>query len=242
MEDIVREIEALADPAYAASLEHYFQAGPGGYGEGDVFLGVKMGPLRAIAAPYTRRPVDPSEWTALLRSPVHEHRLTALLVLGGRATRIARSAQAADELDQIARHYLANTAYVNNWDLVDVSCGAIVGTWLLSRDRSPLETLARSSLVWDRRIAMVACQRFLRFGEDVDLYRIAELLLADPHDLIHKAVGWSLREAGKHTGRDRLRAFLDRHAAAMPRTALRYAIEHFDPAERRHYLGRRASG
>ena len=132
--------------------------------------------------------------------------------------------------------YLGNTRYVNNWDLVDVSCGPIVGGYLLDRDRSPLHELVRSDLLWERRIAMVSSQTFLTRGETSDLYRLAEILLPDRHDLIHKAVGWSLREAGKKVDRDELRRFLDQHASTMPRTALRYAIEHFDSSERQHYL------
>jgi 3-methyladenine DNA glycosylase AlkD len=125
---------------------------------------------------------------------------------------------------------------VNNWDLVDVSCRPIVGSYLLDRDRAPLYELVESEWLWDRRIAMVSSQHFLRRGETPDLYRLAVILLPDRHDLIHKAVGWSLREAGKRVDRDELRHFLDQYAPRMPRTALRYAIEHFEPAERQHYL------
>jgi 3-methyladenine DNA glycosylase AlkD len=134
------------------------------------------------------------------------------------------------------RDYLAHTSYINNWDLVDVSCGPIVGGYLQGRDRAPLYGLACSTLIWERRIAMISTQQFLRSGESKDLFGIAELLLSDRHDLIHKAVGWSLREAGKKVDQDQLRHFLDTHAARMPRTALRYAIEHFDESERQHYL------
>jgi 3-methyladenine DNA glycosylase AlkD len=141
-----------------------------------------------------------------------------------------------DEFRLIYDTYLDNISYVNNWDLVDISCGPIVGGYLLDRDRSPLYELARSDLLWERRIAMVGSQHFLRRGETSDLYRLAVILLPDRHDLIHKAVGWSLREAGKKVDADELRRFLDQYAATMPRTALRYAIEHFDAAERQHYL------
>ena len=137
----------------------------------------------------------------------------------------------------IYRTYLANTAYVNNWDLVDISCKPIVGGYLFDRDRAPLYALARSDSLWERRIAMVSVQWFVKLGDCDDVYRLAELLLGDRHDLMHKAVGWSLREAGRQD-RDALRAFLDRNIAMMPRTALRYAIEHFDEAERQHYLRR----
>jgi len=143
----------------------------------------------------------------------------------------------ADELEVVYRCYLDHTAYVNNWDLVDVSCQAIVGGYLQDRDRAPLYGLARSASLWERRIAMVGAQHFLKSGETFDVFALAEELLADPEDLMHKAVGWSLREAGRRDGAA-LRRFLEAHATTMPRTALRYAIEHFDPEERRDYLGR----
>jgi 3-methyladenine DNA glycosylase AlkD len=171
----------------------------------------------------------------MLHSPIHEHRLITLVVMSERAKKIARRGD-GNELGLIYDTYLDNTNHVNNWDLVDVSCGPIVGGYLLDRDRSPLYELARSDLLWDRRIAIVGSQRFLPEGDTSDLYRLAEILLPDRHDLIHKAVGWSLREAGKKVDADELRRFLDQHAATMPRTALRYAIEHFDAAERQHYL------
>jgi len=171
----------------------------------------------------------------MLRSPIHEHRLITLVVMSERAKKIAKRCD-EDEFRLIYDTYLGNTSYVNNWDLVDISCGPIVGGYLLDRDRSPLYELARPDLVWERRIAMVGSQRFLRRGETSDLYRLAVILLPDRHDLIHKAVGWSLREAGKKVDADELRRFLDQYAATMPRTALRYAIEHFDAAERQHYL------
>jgi 3-methyladenine DNA glycosylase AlkD len=179
----------------------------------------------------------------MLRSPIHEHRLIALVVMTERAKKSAGKSNGEGELQVIYDTYLGNTRHVNNWDLVDVSCGAIVGGYLLDRDRAPLYRLVRSHLLWDRRIAMVSSQHFLPRRETADLYRLAEILLPDRHDLIHKAVGWSLREAGKRVDRDELRRFLDQHASSMPRTALRYAIEHFEPAERQHYLAipRRAS-
>ena len=135
----------------------------------------------------------------------------------------------------IYRTYLANTAYVNNWDLVDISCKPIVGGYLFRQDRSPLYALARSDSLWERRIAMVSVQWFVKFEDCDDVYRLAGLLLGDRHDLMHKAIGWTLREAGRQD-RDALRAFLDRNIAAVPRTTLRYAIEHFDEAERQYYL------
>ena len=235
VEDLVRAMNAAASPENARALARYFKVAPGEYGEGDIFLGLKLGELRQLAKPYLNSAFDPDQWLSMLRSPVHEHRLITLVVMTERAKKIVRRGD-GNELRLIYDTYLDNTDHVNNWDLVDVSCGPIVGGYLLDRDRSPLYELARSDLLWDRRIAMVGSQRFLRRGETSDLYRLAEILLPDRHDLIHKAVGWSLREAGKRVDATELRRFLDQHAATMPRTALRYAIEHFDAAERQHYL------
>jgi 3-methyladenine DNA glycosylase AlkD len=237
MHELVQAIADAADPADAIMLAKYFQVRPGGYGEGDVFVGVKLSRLRGLAAPYVREPFVPDRWLPLLRSPVHEHRLIALVVMNERARRNGGPRGSADELEMVYRCYLDHTAYVDNWDLVDVSCKAIVGGHLQNRDRAPLYLLARSTSIWERRIAMVGAQHFLKSGDTADVFALAEGLLADPHDLMHKAVGWSLREAGR---RDRaaLRRFLDAHATEMPRTALRYAIEHFDPEERSDYLGR----
>jgi 3-methyladenine DNA glycosylase AlkD len=232
--DLVQAMEAAATPENARALARYFKVAPGGYGEGDVFLGIKLSHLRQLAKPYAASVFEPADWLPLLRSPIHEHRLIALVVMSERAKQAAEKSNG--ELQVIYDTYLDNTNYVNNWDLVDVTCGPIVGGYLLDRDRSPLYTLVRSDRIWDRRIAMVSSQHFLRRRETTDLYRIAEILLPDRHDLIHKAVGWSLREAGKRVDRDELRRFLDQQASIMPRTALRYAIEHFDSAERQHYL------
>ena len=226
---------AAADPETARTLARYFQVRPGGYGEGDVFLGLKLSELRTLVAPYTAEPFVPDRWLPLLRSRVHEHRLVSLVVMSERARRNAGRRGDPDELELVYRTYLDNTAYVNNWDLVDVSCGRIVGGYLQHRDRAPLYALARSSLVWERRIAMVGCQWFLKAGETADLFGLAEMLLGDRHDLMHKAVGWSLREAGKRDPAA-LRQFLTDHVSGMPRTTLRYAIERFDPEERRAYL------
>lgn len=237
MNELVQAITDAADPADARTLARYFQVRPGGYGEGDVFVGVKLSALRGLAAPYLREAFIPDRWLRLLRSPVHEHRLIALVVMNERARRNAGPRGSADELELVYRCYRQNTAYVNNWDLVDVSCRAIVGGYLQERDRAPLYALARSSSIWERRIAMVGAQHFLKSGDTADVFALAEVLLADQHELVHKAVGWSLREAGRRD-RPALRRFLDQHAAEMPRTALRYAIEHFDPDERRDYLNR----
>jgi 3-methyladenine DNA glycosylase AlkD len=235
VDELVRAMDAAASPENARALARYFKVAPGSYGEGDIFLGLKLGELRQLAKPYLNSAFDPEQWLSMLHSPIHEHRLITLVVMSERAKKLAKRDD-DDELRLIYDSYLGNTSHVNNWDLVDISCGPIVGGYLLDRDRSPLYGLARSGLLWDRRIAMVGSQRFLRRRETSDLYRLAEILLPDRHDLIHKAVGWSLREASKKVDADELRRFLDQHVATMPRTALRYAIEHFDPAERQHYL------
>ena len=235
MDDLVRAMEAAASPENARALARYFKVAPGSYGEGDIFLGLKLSELRQLAKPYVSSIFEPEQWLQLLHSPIHEHRQITLVVMSERAKKLIKRGS-DEELRLIYDTYLGNTSYVNNWDLVDVSCGPIVGGYLLDRDRSPLYRLARSDLLWERRIAIVSSQAFLARGETSDLYRLAEILLPDRHDLIHKAVGWSLREAGKKVDRDELRRFLDQHVSIMPRTALRYAIEHFDPAERQHYL------
>lgn len=235
MDDLVRAMDAAASPDNARALARYFKVGPGSYGEGDIFIGIKLSELRPMAKPYITAAFEPDQWLPLLRSPIHEHRHITLIVMSERAKRLLKRGP-DEELRLIYDTYLDNSRYVNNWDLVDVSCGPIVGGYLLDRDRSPLYRLARSDLMWERRIAMVSSQTFLTRGETSDLYRVAEILLPDRQDLIHKAVGWSLREAGKKVDRDELRRFLDQHASTMPRTALRYAIEHFDASERQHYL------
>lgn len=223
------ESEGNADDA--AVLARYFQVKPGGYGERDQFLGVKLSRLRTIAKPYGRTEFEPSDWLPLLQSPIHEHRLLALVVMADRAVR-----GGGDERGQIYQTYLGHTAFVNNWDLVDVSCAAIVGGYLLNRDRSPLDDLVRSASLWERRIAIISTHHFIRAGESGPTYRLATALIDDRQDLIHKAVGWMLREAGRRVDGAELRTFLDDYAARLPRTALRYAIEHFPPEERQHYL------
>jgi 3-methyladenine DNA glycosylase AlkD len=236
VDDLVRAMEAAATPENARALARYFKVAPGSYGEGDIFLGLKLGDLRQLAKPYVASAFEPDQWLPMLRSPIHEHRLIALVVMSERANKSAQKPNRESELQVIYDTYLDNTRYVNNWDLVDVSCGPIDGGYLQDRDRAPLYKLVRSDWLWDRRIAMVSSQHFLKRHETSDLYRLAEILLPDRHDLIHKAVGWSLREAGKRVDRAELRRFLDQHASIMPRTALRYAIEHFEQAERQRYL------
>src|SRR5262245_3998514 len=221
-------LRELADDEVAAGMRRFFKTGPGQYGEGDRFLGIKATPLRQLAREFRSLPVG--EARKLLASAFHEARMLALLVL-------VRAFEKGDEpsREPIYDLYLANTARVNNWDLVDASAPAIVGGFLAGRDRGPLTRLARSASLWERRIAVVATLHFTRRGDFADTLRLAGLLLEDREDLIHKAVGWMLREVGK---RDQavLEGFLAGHCRRMPRTMLRYAIERFPEGRRRQYL------
>lgn len=222
------ELERLADPETAAFLQRFFKTGPGEYAEGDRFLGIRVPVLRKLAAKY--QSLDLSACSALLRSPWHEARLLALLIL-------VRAYNRADEpkRNEIYCLYLDHASHVNNWDLVDSSAEHIVGRHLRDRDRSVLYELARSSSVWKRRIAIMATFHYVKAGSFDETLRIADMLLTDPHDLIHKAVGWMLREVGK---RDRAvaEAFLRPRYRRMPRTMLRYAIERYPEALRLKYL------
>jgi len=225
---ITRKLRSHANPASVAILQSFFKTGPGQYGEGDRFIGVKVPGIRTVCREC--RGASLAEVQKLLRSPIHEVRALALVML-------VDAFQAGDE--QVRRRiydlYLANTAFINNWDLVDCSAGQIVGGWLRGRSTAPLTRLARSKSLWERRIAMIATFDGIRRGHFDDTFRIADHLLHDEHDLIHKAVGWLLREVGKRDGAAE-RAFLKSRYKTMPRTMLRYAIERFPEAERRRYL------
>jgi 3-methyladenine DNA glycosylase AlkD len=221
-------LRALAVPANVAILQRFFKTGPGEYGEGDRFIGVKVPGIRIVCREC--RGAADAVVLELLRSKVHEERLLALLML---VDRFEHGDERARRL--VHETYLANTAFINNWDLVDASAPQIVGGWLQSRSRAPLVRLARSASLWERRIAIVATWTFIRAREFDDTFRIADLLMNDEHDLIHKAMGWMLREVGKRDGQA-LRRYLSSRYRRMPRTALRYAIERFPEAERRRYL------
>ncbi|MGK5110928.1 MULTISPECIES: DNA alkylation repair protein [unclassified Geodermatophilus] len=223
------ELAAAADPERAAGMARYFQVRPGGYGEGDRFLGIGVPAQRRIARRHAATtPLEDVE--ALLASPLHEERLTALFVL------VQRFGTAdVGERQRIVDLYLRCRAHVSNWDLVDASAPYLLGPWLIDRDRAVLDELAASPSVWDRRIAVMATFALIRAGEFAPTLHLADRLLDDPHDLVHKAVGWMLREIGD---RDRALAeeFLASRYRRMPRTMLRYAIEKFPPERRRGYL------
>ena len=223
-----RDLHAQADPVRAAVLQRFFKTAPGQYGEGDRFLGLRVPQVRRLARLH--RTLPPPALLELLHSPWHEERLLALLVFVDRYPRAADA-----ERETIYRTYLANTRHINSWDLVDVSAEHIVGAHLHPDNPSVLERLAGSDLLWDRRIAIVATFRWIKRGDFGPTLHLSRRLLADSHDLIHKAVGWMLREVGKRD-RPSEETFLRAHCRTMPRTMLRYALEHFPEAERQRYL------
>jgi len=227
------ELRALADPVKARVLSHFFKTGPGEYGEGDRFLGVVVPKIRKIVKSH--RHASMGTVLKLLRSPYHEERLTALLIL-------VEKYKQGDPLEKRAIFdlYLGNTPHINNWDLVDTTAQHIVGNQVFETRSSVLETLAASESLWERRIAMLSTYYHIRRGESGEALQIARLLLHDKHDLIHKAVGWMLREVGKRCSVEAECAFLDKHAAVMPRTMLRYALEGFPENLKRQYMGQQS--
>jgi 3-methyladenine DNA glycosylase AlkD len=226
--DLERRLAAAAGADRPASLARFFKTGKGQYGEGEKFLGIPIPVQRKIALYYRDLPL--SEIARLLESEWHEHRFCGLEIL------VHKYECGGDALKrEVFRFYLENTAGINNWDLVDTSAQYIVGAHLLTRSRRVLERLAKSRSLWERRIAIVATLESIKHGEIGDTFRIAAMLLNDRHDLIHKAVGWALRETGK-VSRPALLEFLQEYYANVPRTALRYAIEHLPPAQRKEIL------
>jgi 3-methyladenine DNA glycosylase AlkD len=228
LRELRKRLRRFASAQDAQFLQHFFKTGPSEYGEGDQFLGIRVPVVRRLVREF--RGLSMADTCELLHSPIHEERLLALLMLVDAYDRGTESERAA-----IFRLYLDNTAYINNWDLVDGSAPGIVGRHLETRPRKVLFELARSPDVWKRRIAVLAAFRFIRRNEFAEILRLAEMLLQDRHDLIHKAVGWMLREAGKRDVTI-LRGFLEQYAARMPRTMLRYSIEKLPVTERRRWL------
>jgi 3-methyladenine DNA glycosylase AlkD len=232
-EPVQAELARMADPAQAAVLMRFFKTGPGEYAEGDRFRGLKTPQVRATVKRADALPL--AEIARLVESPWHEDRVTGLLI----AVRRFESAKELAVRRELFEFYLAaaKAGRVNNWDLVDITAPQIVGGWLHERSERArtLDRLVSSGLLWERRIAVLATLHFIRCGEFGDTLRLAAALLGDPHDLMHKATGWMLREVGK---RDRvaLDGFLAAHAARMPRTMLRYSIEKHAPAERARWL------
>lgn len=228
--EVQKTLRLLADPIEAKGAARFFKTGPGQYGEGDIFWGLAVPDQRKIAKQFIDLPLK--ELGILLKNKVHEQRLTALLIL------VYQFAKANEKTKQkLYTFYLKNTQYINNWDLVDTSARDIVGKYMVahSEERAKLYKLVKSKNLWERRISIIATFAFIQEKDFTDTLKISELLLRDKEDLMHKAVGWMLREIGK---RDRtvLVKFLQTFKAKMPRTALRYAIEHFPPEIRKSYL------
>lgn len=231
---VKKELQAHADPKRARFVAGYFKTGKGEYGEGDVFLGLTVPQTRQIAKAFAGLPLSDAE--NLLHSKVHEHRQTALMIL----TRTFAKAKPGEK-KAMYDLYLKNTQFINNWDLIDGSAREIVGEYLREKkgERKVLYRLARSKSIWERRIAVISSWAFVRSdGDTKDLIAIATILLTDTHDLLHKAVGWMLREMGKKNEKQ-LYSFLDNYAHIMPRTMLRYSIERLSPVLRRKYLAAR---
>lgn len=221
------ELRAVAEPDRVPTLQSFFKTGPGEYAEGDVFIGVRVPSARKVARDHRELPLSAA--LELLASEVHEERLLALLIMVERYRRDPAQRQ------RIHDAYLDHTEHVNNWDLVDLSAPTIVGEHLIDRPRKELDRLAGSASLWERRIAVVATHALIRRDEIGPTFELAERLLSDEEDLIHKAVGWMLREAGKRDEAAMV-AFVERHAPEMPRTMLRYAIERLPQPERRRLM------
>lgn len=226
----IKKLKTYASAEQSQKSRGYFKSGKGEYGEGDKFIGVRMGQLFALAKESIEMPL--SEIEKLLESPIHEARAGALSIMAQRA----RSRKTSDERrKELFDLYIRRHDRVNNWDLVDLGALYVVGTYLIDKPRNILYKLARSKNIWERRTAIVGTGYFIKQGDVADTFRIAEILLKDHHDLIHKGTGWMLRAAGD-SDRDRLLKFLDKYAATMPRTLLRYSIEHLNKQQREHYM------
>jgi 3-methyladenine DNA glycosylase AlkD len=241
METIQQELEQFIDEEKREVLPRFFKTGKGQYGEGDQFLGITVPHIRTVATNHLDLNLD--EISRLLMSVWHELRMCALLIMVEQVKRSHKKLwlkEHSEEEGQVLRReyyqfYLRHTGKINNWDLVDLSAPTVVGEYLVDHDREILYQLADSSLLWDQRIAVVSTIALIRRNDFADIYALSEKLMHHPHDLMHKAIGWMLREAGK---RDKLRLmdFLDIHSCDMPRTMLRYAIEKFTENERQYYL------
>lgn len=231
------DLQKLKDPKRAAFSPKFFKTGKGQYGEGDVFLGVTVPLQRKVAKKYIELSLN--ELQKLLDSKIHEYRLTALFILVDKYKKACRPAGRAEQIEKekIFDFYLKNARNINNWDLVDLSAPNIAGDFLLNNNRSILYKLAKSKNLWEKRISILATYAFIKSGQFEDTLKIAKLLLEDKHDLMHKAVGWMLREVGKKNQKVE-EDFLKKYYKIMPRTMLRYAIERFSEDKRQFYLNK----
>ncbi|MCC7196816.1 DNA alkylation repair protein [Candidatus Peregrinibacteria bacterium] len=229
--DVEKALMKIADKNKGEFLARFFKTGKGQYSEGDVFLGITVPAQRKVVAEFRALPLD--EVGVLLASKYHEFRLTALLILVWQYEKC----EDVQLKKRIVDFYLKNRKFVNNWDLVDSSARQVLGDWLLDKDRAILYKFAVSKDLWERRISIIATHRFIMEKDFADTLKICEILMGDRHDLIHKATGWMLREIGKRDPKP-LRGFLDKHSKKMPRTMLRYAIEHLTPTLKKKYMSR----
>ena len=221
-----KELKIKANLEKAKILQRFFKTGPGEYGEGDVFLGIVVPEIRKLVKKYSNLKIK--EIIKLLHSKIHEERLTALLIM-------VNKFQVEEDKEKIYNLYLKNTKYINNWDLVDLSADKIIGDYLLNKPKSILYKLAKSKRIWERRISIIATFNFIKNNKFKETLKIAKILLNDEHDLIHKAVGWMLREVGKRDLKTEEK-FLKKYYKKMPRTMLHYAIEKFPEKKRKQYL------
>jgi 3-methyladenine DNA glycosylase AlkD len=227
----IKALKKYQSPEHVRDASRYFKSGKGEYGEGDKFLGIRMGPVATVAKMFDGMPVG--ELEKLLESSYHEIRIGAVAIMDHAARRKTTPEARVKELWDL---YLRRHDRINNWDLVDLACSRLVGRYLFDKPRKILYQLAKSKNLWERRTAIVGTGYFIRYNQLDDTFRIATLLLRDKEDLIHKGTGWMLRSAGEKDMK-RLLIFLDKHAATMPRTMLRYAIEKFNEKKRKYYLG-----
>jgi 3-methyladenine DNA glycosylase AlkD len=225
----MNKLRELGDSGIAAQSQRFFKTGKGEYGEGDRFLGIRVPTIRKCVREY--RAISLDDTLNLLKSPFHEARLLALLILVAKYS----STNMSNEQEAIYRSYLSHTKFINNWDLVDCSAEHIVGAYLFCKNRKPIYRLVQSESLWERRIGIMSTFHFIKRNDFSDTLAIAELLLPDQEDLIHKAMGWMLREVGKRN-QDLEESFLEKHYKKMPRTMLRYAIEKLPAIERLAYL------
>ena len=222
---VINDLKKLANSTKAETVQRFFKTGKGEYGHGDIFWGIAVPEVRKIARIH--KDLDIKQLELLISHEVHEVRLCTLLIM---------VFQAKKNPEPLFNLYLHNTRFINNWDLVDLSAPVIVGQFLCDKDPALLYKLAKSSVLWERRIAMIATYAFIKQGCSEPTLKIAQMLLSDKHDLIHKAVGWMLREVGKRCAVTVLESFLEEYAATMPRTALRYAIEHMQPEQKKYFM------
>ncbi|PIE01481.1 MAG: DNA alkylation repair protein [Acidobacteria bacterium] len=228
LKEITTQMEALSNSGIASHSQRFFKTGPGEYGHGDLFRGIRVPKIRQLSRKYKKLSLN--DTLRLLKSAYHEDRQLALFIMV-----LKYKSSDPDTQKQLVEFYLSHTAYINNWDLVDGSAPQILGTHLLHTDRSLLYRLADSDSLWERRIAVLACFTFIRHSSYDDILKLAAILLHDPEDLMHKAIGWMLREVGKRDFQTE-DEFLKTHYRQMPRTMLRYAIEKYPEEKRQAYL------